>query len=128
MSNNPDVGSRAERSAQGVVELIVPELDNTLTFYRSLGFAVERWTTDFVALAGYGCRLFLARDPAVAVPPVRGCNLRIIVNDVDDVYRRVVGAGIAAAREPANRGYGLRDFSVIDPNGFGLRFAQLLDA
>jgi catechol 2,3-dioxygenase-like lactoylglutathione lyase family enzyme len=128
MNANPDIGSEAERRAQGVVELIVPELAGAGAFYTSLGFTVERQTADFMALRGHGCRLFLARDPMVHSPSVHGCNLRIVVDDVDAVHRRVVEAGVPVAREPADRGYGLRDFNVADPHGFGLRFAQVLGA
>lgn len=127
MNATADIGSDAERRAQGVVELVVPELAGTLAFFVAVGFAVERQTLDFIALCGYGCRVFLARDPAVQSPPIRGCNLRIIVDDVDDVHRRVVDSGGQVVRELADRGYGLRDFSIAGPNGFALRFAQVLD-
>ena len=125
MSTDPDIGSEAERHAQGVVELIVPELVETFAFYAAIGFKAERLTADFVALQGHGCRLFLARDREAR--PVRGCNLRIIVDDVDAVYARVTKAGAPILRKPADRGYGLRDFSIMDPHGFVLRFAQVID-
>ncbi|HEX5353097.1 MAG TPA: VOC family protein [Rhodanobacteraceae bacterium] len=126
MSTGPDIGSEVERRAQGVVELIVPELENTSGFYANLGFTVERRSADFVSLIGYGCRLFLARHAEAQAPSVRGCSLRIVVDDVDAVYRRVVEAGAPTGRAPDDRGYGLRDFSIDDPNGFALRFAQVL--
>jgi len=125
VSTDPEIGSDAERGAQGVVELIVPEFAETLAFYAAIGFEVGRLTADFVALQGYGCRLFLARDRAAQ--RVHGCNLRIVVDDVDAVYAQMMKADASILREPSDRGYGLRDFSVIDPNGFVLRFAQVIN-
>lgn len=127
MTTDAKIGSESERRAQGVIELIVPELASALSFYAKLGFTVERCTAGFAALSGYGCRLFLAQDLAAERVPVRGCNLRIIVNDVDAVYRHVLKTGVPITREPADRSYGLRDFSMSDPNGFILRFAQVVD-
>lgn len=125
MSTGTDIGSEAERRAQGVVELIVPELEEALAFYVVVGFEVERLTADFAALQGHGCRLFLARDRAAQ--PVRGCNLRVIVDNVDALHQRLVHKQVPVVRAPADRGYGLRDFSVMDPHGFVLRFAQVID-
>jgi catechol 2,3-dioxygenase-like lactoylglutathione lyase family enzyme len=128
MTSHAETGSDAERRAQGVVELVVPELDSALSFYTASGFAVERCNAGFAVLHGYGVRLFLARDATSTMPAVRGCNLRIVVDDVDAVYRRLTQAGLPISREPDDRSYGLRDFCVDDPNGFVLRFAQVIDA
>lgn len=108
-----------------MVELVVPELESALAFYAVPGFSVERHAAGFVALRGHGCRLFLARDPTVRSPSVQGCNLRIVVDDVDAVYRQLLEAGVAVAGAPADRDYGLRDSSVRDPNEFGVRFAGI---
>jgi catechol 2,3-dioxygenase-like lactoylglutathione lyase family enzyme len=126
MSLSGAVGSLDERRAQGVIELSVPDLERSLAFYTRLGFDVERRHAGFASLTGYGCRLFLAHDTNVSGLPDRRCNLRIVVDDVDTI--RALAERIAApiTRELADRGYGLRDFSVLDPSGFGLRFAQLL--
>jgi catechol 2,3-dioxygenase-like lactoylglutathione lyase family enzyme len=126
MNPGDAVGPLDERRAQGVIELSVSDLERSLAFYADLGFAVTRRHGGFAALSGYGCRLFLAQDTSMSDMPDRRCNLRIVVDDVDTI--RALAGRIAApiTRELADRGYGLRDFSILDPTGFGLRFAQLL--
>ena len=120
------VGSLEERRAQGVIELLVPDLETMLAFYTRLGFDLDCRHDGFAVLSGYGFRLFLAQDTHVPCPPQRQCNLRIIVDDVESVRALARQAGAPVSRELADRGYGLRDFSVTGPTGFGLRFAQLL--
>lgn len=126
MTQDGAVGQVDERRAQGVIELQVSQLETSLSFYTAIGFAIERRHGDFVALTGHGCRLFLVRDASVPETWPRGCNLRIVVDDVDATRRRIEEAGLPIARELADRRYGLRDFSIAAPDGFHLRFAQLL--
>jgi hypothetical protein len=119
-----DTGSEARRRARVVAEVIVPDFVDPLAFHVDTGFDVERLTADFAALQGHGCRLFLARNPVAR--PAHGCNLRIIV-DVDATYSRMRQIDALILREFADRGYGLLDFAATDPNGFVLRFAEVLD-
>lgn len=126
MNPHGAAGSLAERSAQGVIELSVTELEPSLAFYARLGFSLERRHGGFASLTGHGCRLFLSEDAHAAALPLRQCNLRIIVDDVQAVREMAEKAGAPVSLELADRGYGMRDFSVLDPTGFGLRFAQPL--
>ena len=115
-----------ENQAQGVVEIVGPDLDALLAFYLSIGFELERRSGDFAVVRWQGIRLFLARNPDA---PVRDCwsNLRIMVANVDALWDQANRLGLPVASTIADRAYGLRDFVVVDPAGFGLRFAQLLE-
>lgn len=118
-----------ERSEQLVVEITVSNLDRSLAQYTGLGFELDRRDGGFAALRWEDRRLFLSEDPQLPAlaGPSRG-NVRIIVNDVDDLWRRALELSMPVEREIADRYYGLRDFSVLDHDGFGLRFASVLPA
>jgi catechol 2,3-dioxygenase-like lactoylglutathione lyase family enzyme len=122
MTAGPPVGSASELHAQLVTELSVADLPRSLAFYRAVGFEVERATPSFAVIAWEGRRLFLAQHADVEVgrhPP----NLRIMVEDVDAWLTKAQAAGWDVVWPLANRGYGLRDFTVLDPDGYEVRFA-----
>ncbi len=116
----------SENRAQGVVEVVGPDLEALLGFYLSIGFELERRSGDFAVVHWQGTRLFLAQNPEA---PVRDCwsSLRIMVENVDAHWDQAIRVGLPIASTIADRAYGLRDFVIVDPAGFGLRFAQLLE-
>ena len=111
--------------AQGAVEIVGPDLDRLLAFYLSLGFELLRRTDGFAVIDWQGQRLFLAGDPHAPVVP-RWTNLRIMVNDVEAVWKRTLALGLTPVHPIGDRFYGLRDFKLADPSGFEIRFAQAL--
>ena len=123
------IGSPDELAEQLVVEVIVRDLERSLAFYTALGFALERRDGGFAALR-WGARwLFL--DERSDLPVLHGparANVRIITADVDEVWASVQSLGLPVTRPVADRSYGLRDFTVRDPDGFELRFATPLGA
>lgn len=116
-----------ENESQGVVEIVGPDVDALLSFYLSIGFELERRTGDFAVVHWQGTRLFLAGNSDA---PVGECwrSLRIMVEDVDAMWQKANQLGIKVGNPIADRFYGLRDFLLVDPAGFGLRFAQALRA
>lgn len=116
-----------ENESQGVVEIVGPDVDALLSFYLSIGFELERRTGDFAVVHWQGTRLFLAGNPEA---PVTDCwrSLRIMVEDVDAMWQKANQLGLKVGNPIADRFYGLRDFLLVDPAGFGLRFAQALGA
>ncbi|MGH8063116.1 MAG: VOC family protein [Pseudoxanthomonas sp.] len=116
----------AENQSQGVLEIVGPDLDALLDFYLSIGFMLERRTGDFAVVHWHGQRLFLAGNPDA---PIRDCwsNLRIMVADVDALWRQANRLQLKVGAPIGDRYFGLRDFVLVDPAGFGLRFAQVLD-
>lgn len=121
------VGTVSERSEQLVVEVLVRDLSVSMQLYSALGFTLERRDGGFAAIRWDDRRLFLDERPDL--PPHEGpsrANVRIIVPDVDAVWSRVQSLGLRIERTIADRSYGLRDFTVVDPDGFGLRFASAL--
>lgn len=119
------IGSNSEIREQLVVEIMVEDLDRSLEFYTALGFTLERRDGNFAALRWGDRRLFLDQrsDLAKLSGPARA-NVRILTKDVDAVWAVAQTLGLRIDRPIANRYYGLRDFTVVDPDGFGLRFAS----
>ena len=122
---------------QLVTEILVRDIRRSVDFYTRLGFELLRDGGDFVELTWEDHRLFLAEpsafhevgDADVAAPPrFPLANVRVMVPNVDDCWRRVNEIGARIVVPIADRYYGLRDFTVADPDGFGVRFASTLDA
>jgi catechol 2,3-dioxygenase-like lactoylglutathione lyase family enzyme len=120
------IGSPEELRAQGVVEIVVPDLSAALSFYRRLGFTVARETPTFITLRWDGAFLFIAQNPDATSAP-RWASLRIVVADVNAVWARVMQLQLPIGTPIADRAYGLRDFTVKDPAGFEIRFAQVVE-
>jgi uncharacterized glyoxalase superfamily protein PhnB len=49
-----------------------------------------------------------------------------MVPNVDDYWALAIKVGAKVVIPLADRYYGLRDFTIADPDGFGIRFATLL--
>ena len=120
---------------QLVTEIVVSDIRHSTEFYRRLGFGLLRDGGDFVELTWEDHRLFLAelsafrdaRGPAsIARPAFPLANIRVMVPDVDEYWERVNELGARVVIPVADRDYGLRDFTIADPDGFGVRFASLL--
>jgi catechol 2,3-dioxygenase-like lactoylglutathione lyase family enzyme len=121
---------------QLVTEIVVRDIKRSTHFYRVLGFELLRDGGDFVELSWEDHRLFLAEPSAfreidrVGVPipatfPV--ANVRVMVPNVDHYWKLANEIGAKVIVPIANRYYGLRDFTIADPDGFGVRFATALE-
>jgi catechol 2,3-dioxygenase-like lactoylglutathione lyase family enzyme len=118
MDSLPELGD------QLVVEIFVRDLDRSIAIYTALGFTLDRRDGNFAALTWEGREFFL--DQRSDLPPAQGparANVRILVRDVDAMWAHARKLGLRVEQPIADRYYGLRDFTVVDPDGFGLRFA-----
>jgi uncharacterized glyoxalase superfamily protein PhnB/ribosomal protein S18 acetylase RimI-like enzyme len=107
-----------------VPEIPVANLAAALEYYRdTLGFTVD-WVADDIALAGLSrdaCRLFLA-GPAFthragnAAPLVTWLNLES-PEEVDALHHVWHRAGADVLSPPESKPWGLREFTVTDPDG-----------
>src|SRR5262245_37357943 len=120
---------------QLVTEIVVTDIQRSVAFYRRLGFELLRDGGDFVELTWDDHRLFLAEitafrdvhDPARALPPpFPVANVRVMVPNVDEYWKLANEIGAQVIIPVADRYYGLRDFTIADPDGFGLRFGSVL--
>lgn len=109
---------------QLVIEVFVRHLDRALVFYRSLGFQLVSRKGGFATLTWEGHELFLDERPEIEAPRSPHANVRVMVPDVDAWWRRATDMGARVVAPIADRDYGLRDFTIADPDGFGIRFAS----
>ncbi|MGH7603129.1 MAG: VOC family protein [Gemmatimonadaceae bacterium] len=109
---------------QLVVEIMVRDLERSLAIYTALGFTLDRRDGSFAVLSWEGKEFFLDQrsDLAPAPGPARA-NVRILTSHVDAMWELVQRLKLRVEQPIADRYYGLRDFTVLDPDGFGLRFA-----
>ena len=120
---------------QLVTEILVRDIRRSTAFYRQLGFSLLRDGGDFVELTWEDHRLFLAElsafrgveheDPAEP-PRFPPANIRVMVASVDECWRLALEMTAPVVVPIGDRYYGLRDFTIADPDGFGVRFASNL--
>jgi catechol 2,3-dioxygenase-like lactoylglutathione lyase family enzyme len=131
------VNGYVEPIEQLVTEIVVRNIRKSVRFYQLLGFSLLRDGGDFVELIWEDHRLFLAEPSAFhevdlaespAAPKFPRANVRVMVPNVDDYWSRVNEIGAQIIVPIADRYYGLRDFTIADPDGFGVRFASKLKA
>jgi catechol 2,3-dioxygenase-like lactoylglutathione lyase family enzyme len=122
---------------QLVTEIVVRDIKRSIDFYRRLGFELLRDGGNFVELTWDDHRLFLAEISAfpeieaIALPPPPKfplANVRVMVPNVDDCWRVANEIGAQIVVPIGDRYYGLRDFTLADPDGFGVRFATILQS
>ncbi len=117
----------AEAREQLIVELYVRNLKQSVPFYVALGFTICREEPGFVELGWDDSRLYLEQIPAQPDPPqTLVANIRILVPDVDRFWSKCGEMNLTVVKEIGDRDYGLRDFTVVSPDGIGLRFASPL--
>ena len=115
-------------SDQLIVEVQVRDMNRAIAFYRELGFELTSEGDEFTVLSWDGRDIFLdLRDDLPPPSAIPQANLRIMVPDVDRRWERVTAMGARIIDPIADRDYGLRDFIFTDPDGFGLRFASLIE-
>ncbi len=122
-------------------ELFVADVTEAVRFYtKKLGFTAFRVENqggrDNFAIVAMGKAvvmfaadyLYEAMGGSVTSPRGVAIDIRIMVDDVEEVHRRCVENEVTIVHPIADRYYGLRDFVVVDPNGFRLRFAAPLSS
>lgn len=123
-----------DSTEQLVTEIVVRDIKRSTKFYCELGFKVLRDAGDFVELTWEDHQLYVAELSAyreIASDDVKLperskfplANIRIVVPNVDDYWKLVREMGAQIVIPIADRYYGLRDFIISDPDGFGVRFA-----
>lgn len=124
---------------------LIPELDasdfeRSLSFYTDiLGFQIEyqRPERQFAFLSYQRSQLMLEQHNGnwktgeLAYPFGRGINLQITVDNLDKILASLKTHNYPLFVEPADHWYrkdttllGLREFLVMDPDGYLLRFSQ----
>lgn len=114
-----------DATEQLVVEVFVRDMARARAFYERLGFTLIEDKGDFVAYGWEGHQFYLDERPDLPPPPAfPQANVRVMVPNVDRYWELVTAMAAPVVAPIADRNYGLRDFTIADPDGFGLRFAS----
>ncbi len=113
--------------AAAVPVLACADLPATLRFYtETLGFEVTWFWGDPATDAGIqrgGANIHFMANSELATR-VRGQEVMILVTGIDAIHAEHVGKGAVITRPITDEPWGLREYSVEDPCGYRLRFAQ----
>lgn len=119
----------APSTAQLVVEVFVRDMEISKRFYERLGFELASDRGDFVEFTWEGHQFYLdARPGHPAAIEAPQANMRIMVPNVDDYWELATEMGAQVYAPIEDRDYGLRDFTILDPDGFGLRFGSWIES
>ena len=120
------------------LELFVEDMDAAIDFYtRVVGFELVRNEPDNYASLRNG-NVILGLGPVSKLPAQggyftrdiadqrRGLGVEIVleVDDVDAWHRRVLASGRPVFEPLQERPWGLRDFRIVDPDGYYLRITS----
>jgi catechol 2,3-dioxygenase-like lactoylglutathione lyase family enzyme len=112
-----------EASEQLVLELFVSDVERSLEFYLGLGFTQVAEVDNGFVVVGWDNRLMFLQQEGTEPSQRPPGNVRVMVDDVDRYWALAQRLGVPVARSITDQPYGLRDFTVLDPDGFGVRFA-----
>ena len=115
---------------QLVTEIFTRDTRRSVEFYCKLGFELLREDDGFVELGWEGHRLFLSdelKEKMTAGTGLPQGNVRVMVPDVDAYWALSREMGARVLSPITDQSYGLRDFTIADPDGFGIRFGTWLN-
>lgn len=117
-------------AGQGQCRVIMPSfpvshVGKTATHYREvLGFSVNYQQDDLAVLDRDSVRLLLTARTGQGQGTASCC---VYVRDADLLYQELRAKGAGVGNPPVSRPWGLRDFSVVDPDGNEIVFAQTFE-
>ncbi len=105
---------------------VVTDLEGSIAFYRDrLGFELAFTWGDPPSFAGVNLdqvQVFLQKG----TPGPDGCSVSFVVGDADELAEFHRRGGVEFVEEIDDREYGLRDYSVRDPDGYRLSFGHYI--
>lgn len=120
----PDVPtSNPEQFYQGAPLLLVPDVSATADFYRrTLGFKADAGaeTSEYTVVWRDNAAVHLCKGDHAPT----GVRIFFWVRDVNALHAEVVRRGAVIAAPIGTRPYGVRDFTIRDPNGVEVVFGQ----
>jgi catechol 2,3-dioxygenase-like lactoylglutathione lyase family enzyme len=106
--------------------LAVDDITTAIEFYtKRLGFAIAFTWGDPPTFAGVKldrAEIYLR----VGTPDPKGCVVFFMVGDADELYDFHCGQGVEVVEPIGDRPYGIRDYAVLDLNGYSLSFGHPL--
>lgn len=117
--------------------LAARDMKRTITFYRdSLGFQLgmtfpDGQNPEYADLSRDGMVLMFIPANNIGIDPSQklgiGVNLYMEIDgNIDDYYAELKGTGVKIAVDIKDEPFGIRDFTVEDPDGYRLTFNRRL--
>jgi len=124
---------RAKRNSTTV--FLVGNIEQTMEWYKRLGFKSEDYPPDFAILRRDEIAIFLQQQPGYVAPDDPGrrerqaWNVYIITDDVKALYEEYSSLpGVKISRQLRPPDYGMMEFDVMDSNGHRLVFVEPIPA
>jgi len=116
------------RSKLGVIDstpiLPVTDMDASVAFYVAAGFEVRQYDGGYAFVSVDDESVFdLDRVDKAVSAATNGAGCYLIVEDVDEWHQRLSDVPLPVTTLE-DRPWGMREFSLADPNGNSLRFGQ----
>lgn len=127
MTHDPQAPIPAKKFWKINAHLPVKDLQETIAFYKAkLGFEEEWYYGDPPTDAG--CRRdelrMLFGKASQPFQPCQELSLVLFVTNVEAVYEELQQKGLKIINELQTYDYGIKEFSIMDCNGYYLRFAE----
>ena len=109
----------------------VPDVQATASWYESIGFVTQRTHTeagcpiDWASLRYGGTELMLSAGGTHSTASRRDVDLYIHTDCLDEIYKSIA-SNVTMIEDIHDTEYGMREFIIVDPNGFWITFGQRL--
>lgn len=112
--------------------LKVPDVEASMQYYEKLGFrVVEAYgePVSFSILMRDEQFCFMLVQANVNTQEIGGevFNAYFWVSDIDALYKEFKGNGAKITQEPTLKDYGGKEMLVVDPNGYLIGFAEIVE-
>ncbi len=110
--------------------LMVHDVNTSLRFYEQVVGVRRRLTVPerepyvFVSLVAGDVEIFLNQDQSEAKPKAGGMSLYLELEGLDQLLDRVQQHGVKIEIPLNETFYGMREFAVLDPDGYMIIFAE----
>ena len=106
----------------------VEDIEKSIQFYiNQLGFEITfSWgePVSYVVIKKGGVNIHLTKRLDDDGPSKQHCALYIFVYDLEIIYQRCLKEEVIIKNAPANRDYQMKDFDIIDPDGYIITFGN----
>lgn len=107
----------------------VKDLKETIAYYKdTLGFYEEWfWEDSDAGIRRDDLRLLFNRNPeytAQVNSNSKAFEICWFVTNVDEIYEEYLGRGVNIIRQLSNSPWGLREFSILEINGYVIRIGE----
>ena len=106
----------------------VQDVQRSIAFYtKQLGFRLEfTWNdpVDYAVLVRGGVSIHLNKRIDPVSPPSPHAKMYVFTENIDVLYEEYLSMDIPIKTPIGTRDYGMRDFDILDPDGYMISFGE----